>query len=134
MYLIDTNIFLEILLDQKRASDCVAFLERVRDGSVQGYVTSFSIHSIEVILDRFKKLDVLEMFLEDLSMFTSLEVINTHISDEVKIVKSISKIGLDFDDSLQYYVAKKKALQLVSFDEDFDKTDLQRIDPAQIIG
>ena len=74
-------------------------------------LSNFSIHSVEVILDRFKKLDVLEMFLEDLSMFTSLEVINTYISDEVKIVKSISKIGLDFDDSLQYYVAKKRALQ-----------------------
>ncbi|MBI5399709.1 type II toxin-antitoxin system VapC family toxin [Candidatus Saganbacteria bacterium] len=132
MYLIDTCIFLEILLDQKKSADCERLLKKIKDGKVKGYVTAFSLHSIEVILSRFKKMTALELFLEDVLTLTNLEIIYTDIVDELKIVKNMRDSPLDFDDSMQYYVAKTRSLKLVSFDKDFDQTDLKRIEPQFI--
>ncbi|NTV47430.1 MAG: PIN domain-containing protein [Chlorobiales bacterium] len=36
---------------------------------------------------------------------------------------------LDYDDAYQYTLARKYGLDLVSFDRDFDKTDMKRIVP-----
>jgi len=40
--------------------------------------------------------------------------------------------NLDVDDGIQYYVAKTRSLKLISFDKDFDKTDIERIDPQTL--
>ena len=43
-------------------------------------------------------------------------------------------IGLDFDDTLQYYVAKKLGVDaLVSFDKHFDKVDIRRIELRDLL-
>lgn len=44
-----------------------------------------------------------------------------------------SKVNLDFDDGLQYYYAKKLGVNIISFDKDFDKTDLKRLEPRDVI-
>lgn len=129
MYLIDTCIFLEILLDQKKAADCERLIERIRNGEIRAFVSSFSLHSIEVILSRFNKTAALEMFLEDILTMANLEVIYTNIVDELKAVRLMSGLKLDIDDTLQYYCVKTRSLKLISFDKDFDKTDLKRIEP-----
>ena len=46
-YLVDTNIFLEILLSQERKDDCKSFLDE-NVGSL--FISDFSLHSIGVIL------------------------------------------------------------------------------------
>ena len=44
-----------------------------------------------------------------------------------------SQLGLDFDDSLQYYIAQKKRLSLVTLDRDFSKIkDVRVISPEKI--
>ena len=46
----------------------------------------------------------------------------------------MEKIGLDFDDTLQYYVAKKLGVDaLVSFDKHFDKVDIRRLEPRDLL-
>jgi hypothetical protein len=40
--LIDTNIFLEVLLGQERAADCLTLMEALERGAVLACVTSFS--------------------------------------------------------------------------------------------
>jgi len=43
-------------------------------------------------------------------------------------------IKRDFDDALQYYVAKKLgAKAIVSFDKHFDGLDVPRLEPKQVI-
>jgi len=51
MYLVDTNIFLEILLKQDKSKDCKDFLDKNMD---QINITDFSLHSIGVILFQAK--------------------------------------------------------------------------------
>jgi len=43
MYLIDTNIFLELFLDRERREECEKFLSKVENGEIIGFITSFSL-------------------------------------------------------------------------------------------
>lgn len=133
MYLIDTCIFLEILLDQVKAESCIEVIEKIRSGKIKGYITSFTLHSIAVILSRFKKLDALDEFLKDILTLTNLEIVYTDIVDELKVVQIMNDLNLDFDDCIQYYIAKRKSIKIVSLDKDFDKTDIVRVDPQNVM-
>lgn len=42
--------------------------------------------------------------------------------------------GLDFDDAYQYTIARQLGLGIVSFDAHFDRTDLGRITPADVLA
>jgi hypothetical protein len=66
--------------------------------------------------------------LANLEHSVGLSIYDTNLSDEIAAALISRKIGLDFDDTLQYYVAKKLGVDaLVSFHEHFDKLDIQRI-------
>lgn len=52
MYLIDTNVFLEILLKREKSEKCKKFLE---DNRGKLNITDFSLHSVGVILFRLGK-------------------------------------------------------------------------------
>ncbi len=41
---------------------------------------------------------------------------------------------LDFDDAYQYVLCERDKLVFVSFDADFDASDLRRFTPAQIVA
>ena len=62
MYLIDTNIFLEILLDQVKRGECEKFLS---NNSGQTYISDFSLHSIGVILFRSGREYYYQNFVDD---------------------------------------------------------------------
>jgi predicted nucleic acid-binding protein len=127
--LLDTNIFLELLLDQKRAGECERLLEFVSKGTIEAVVTHFTVHAIEACLGSGKNL---EAFLRNLQHFLGLFVYDTNISDEISLVSK--KIDRDFDDTLQYYVAKKLGVDsIVTFDEHFDGLDIDRVEPNDLL-
>jgi predicted nucleic acid-binding protein len=41
-------------------------------------------------------------------------------------LKYLHRFNLDFDDAYQYVVAEKYNLTIISFDSDFDRTELKR--------
>lgn len=61
MFLADTNIFLEILLEQDKKEECKRFLIN-NIGNLS--ITDFSLHSIGVILFRYNKEDIFQKFVE----------------------------------------------------------------------
>ena len=133
MYLIDTNIFLEILLEQEKAEDCSLFLQKVRKGNIKAVVSTFSIHSISVILSSLGKFTELEEFLSDIEYFKGLSIFNTTITQEIEITKLAQKEKLDFDDALHFWIAKNFNLKIVSFDKHFDKLRIKKVEPSEII-
>ena len=133
MYLIDTNIFLEVLLDREKREECERFLSKVEKGEIFAVVTTFSLHSIAIILERLKDIHAYEKFLEIILNFEGLIIYSTTPADEIKICKIAKKFKLTFDDALHYYVAKLFNLTLVSLDKDFDKTDLERAEPQEVV-
>lgn len=116
MFLVDTNVFLEILLDQDKKDDCKAFLNN-NIGNLN--ITDFSLHSIGVILFRYGKEDIFRRFVEDVMPNTKLLFLPMELYREVVNVRKILK--LDFDDAYQYSIAKYHGLKVVTMDKDFER-------------
>jgi predicted nucleic acid-binding protein len=55
MYLVDTNVWLERLLDQERSEDVRRFLAAT--ASERLFITDFTLHSIGVVLIRLNKME-----------------------------------------------------------------------------
>ena len=121
MLLYDTNIFLEILLDQERASSCEKSLELMSDHQ-PGFVSQFSLYAIAAILGAKKKhLQILEQFFDFVETHPHLNVIPSTLRENREICAIAEAQGLDFDDGLQYFIAKKESLVLVTLDKDFKR-------------
>jgi len=132
MYLLDTNIFLEILLERENIQDCKKLLEKIDSEEVTAIVTSFTLHSIAVILERLKDIQAYKIFLETLININGLLFYSTNPDDEIKICEICKNLNLDFDDALQYFVAKKFNIKIVSFDKHYDEKGIERLTPKDI--
>ncbi len=114
MYLLDTNIFLEILLDQEKSAECKGFLNKNYDKIL---ISDFSLHSIGVILFRYKKKEIFTKFIQD--VVSEIKVLNLPSSEYQIFFKDFTSYQLDFDDFYQYSVAKYYDIQIVTMDSDF---------------
>lgn len=121
MYLIDTNIFIEGLLEQGKSSRVEEFLSITETNEI--FVSDFSLYSIGIILHRLNKNESFETFLKNV-IIDRISVLKLDLEDLLTINKTIKQFNLDFDDAYQYLVAKKNNLKLVTFDLDFKSTDL----------
>lgn len=121
MTVVDTNIFLEFLLGQERADDCLSAIESLMTTEEEAYISSFSLHSIEVILLRKNLVKELKAFLSALEYFLFIQVYYTSVKEEKEVLDAMSKTGLDFDDAVQYYIARKLKAGLLTLDKHFDK-------------
>jgi uncharacterized protein len=130
MLLVDSNIFLEVLLSQDKKDQCESFLAELRDGKKIGVITDFSIHSIIVIMSGLKRTRELQLFLQSLTAYKGLKIYNTSISDEIKAADISLNKKLDMDDAIQYSVALTINVDaIVSFDKHFNKLEIPRKDP-----
>jgi len=133
MYLIDTNIFLEVMLSRSRKNECKQFLAMLKNGKISGVVTDFTIHSIIVLLDRLRRLKELRKFLLSITAYKGLHIYTTSLVDEINAVEIAEKDGLDMDDAIQFTAAISiNADAIISFDKDFDGLKIPRKEPAQI--
>ncbi len=132
MYLLDTNIILELLLDQSRASE-VEQLLRTTPGN-QLNLTEFSLHSLGVILFRRQRADALLQIRDDLLRTAGVALIRLTPDDLDAVAEAARQFNLDFDDAYQYTAGRKYTLTIVSFDAHFDRTDRGRTTPAAILA
>ena len=134
MFLVDANIIFEVLLEQERYKECEEFLEKVRRGEIEASISRFSLYSIELIMIRYGKIEELKLFLTLLSTFRGLTVITTSPIDDIHVLEAMENFNLDFDDAVNYYIVKKYRMKgVVSFDKHFDKTDINRVEPIDIL-
>lgn len=134
MYLIDTNIFLEVMLSRERKEECKRLLKALRNGKIRSIVTDFTIHSIIVLLDRLKRLKELRTFLLSLTAYKGLYIYTTSIAEEVKAIEIAEEKGLDMDDAIQYSAALSvKVDAIISFDKDFNGLEIPRKEPKDIL-
>ena len=130
MYLVDTNIFLEIFLEQEKANEAERFLKEVPTEHL--HVSDFTLYSIGIILFKQRKYDTFSEFVEDVFVRGGITLLRLSFFDFEEAIKASKKFNLDFDDAYQYTLAKKYNLKIVSFDSDFDRTDTGRILPMQV--
>src|SRR5437660_6240164 len=97
MYLVDTNIWLERLLDQARSEEVRQFLAQTPTDQL--LISDFTLHSIGVILSRLGQRAVLPQFVDD--VFGNGEVRLVTVPPEAMrgVVAAMDQFNLDFDDA-----------------------------------
>ena len=132
MYLLDTNVWLERLLNQTRAAEVKQLLAALDSSELT--LSDFSLHSICVILGRTQRLALLDQFVTDLFLQVQVSLSSLSGVEVQKVIAAMGTQRLDFDDAYQYVLAKRDQLTLVSFDSHFDHTDLPRQTPTQVLA
>ena len=132
-YLIDTNIFLEILLNQEKADECEKLLNNIKKSRHSFYISSFTSHSIEVIMTRNKQENALRDFLLFINKSKIIRI-DSIVQDELDALKNMGEFNLDFDDSIQLTLCMKYNLSIISYDKHFDKTLVKRIEPHNMFN
>jgi hypothetical protein len=129
MFLIDTNVWLERLLDQDQSAAVKSFLDVTPADELR--VTDFSFHSIGVILSRLGRGALLSQFVRDVFIDSGAALVALEPADMDRLIEIMADCRLDFDDAYQCTAAEKFDLQIVSFDHDFDRTPRKRILPEE---
>ena len=130
-FLIDTNIFLEVILEQEKAEEARAFLAKTKEHNF--FISDYALHSIGLLLFRRKQHDVFQQFVEDMMLNAGLIMISLLAEDMEAVVNAARRFNLDFDDAYQYVAAEKYDLTIVSFDGDFDRTERGRKTPGTVL-
>lgn len=96
-YLLDTNMWLERLLDQDHTDEVKQLLDAVPSDRL--LITNFSLHSIGVILLRLELPDALLSFTEDLFAGGSAPLLALEPADMARVGAVASEYRLNFDDA-----------------------------------
>jgi len=128
--LIDTNIFLEIILEQEKAEEAKQLLLRTDEHEL--CLTDYSLHSIGLLLFRRKQHDIFHQFLTDRILNARIRLRTLTVQGILEVIEAAQRFKLDFDDAYQYVIAEKNSLEIISFDSDFDRTDRGRKTPDSI--
>ena len=94
MFLVDTNVFLEILLKQEKRDICKKFLDD-NIGSLN--ITDFSFHSIGVILFRYNEEGIFHRFVQD--VIPNVNLLSLPLNKYEELIRIKNSYNLDFDDA-----------------------------------
>ncbi len=112
--LIDTNIFLEVLLEQERWRECEDLLRAYRGVSA---LTDFALHSIGVTLLGLKNAPLFQRFANDVLVRNDL--LTLHPSEFPLLIAIHEQHRLGFDDAYQLAVAEHFGLEFFTIDRHF---------------
>lgn len=131
MYLLDTNIWLERLLDQERSAEVGQFLAQTPTSQLM--MSGFTPHSIGVILDRLGKHGVFLQFVDDVFIQGGVTLASVQPEAMHHLAEAMDQFDIDFDDAYQYVAAEQADAMIVSFDSDLDRTDRKRQTPKETL-
>jgi hypothetical protein len=60
-------------------------------------------------------------------------MVSLSYEDMGNVIEVSARFNLDFDDAYQCVVAEKYNLKIISFDSDFDRTELGRKTPREVL-
>jgi len=129
--LVDTNLFIEVLLNQVSAGEARTFLENRKGHDL--FVTDFALHSIGLLLFRQNQHQVFRQFLQDVMGAVGIGMVSLTAREMDSLVGLAARFNLDFDDAYQYSAAIRHGLKIVSFDADFDRTTEGRLLPTDVL-
>jgi predicted nucleic acid-binding protein len=115
-FLVDTNVFLEILLNQPGRAKCGQFLQQ-NSGALA--IADFSLHSIGVIALHRQQAALFADFLND--SLPNLELLHLDRIGYPAVAHAAQIFNLDFDDAYQFTVAKAHGLAIATQDQHFTR-------------
>jgi len=136
-YLLDTNIFLRIFsgLDNDQKGECELLLKTVEKGDIKAVVPTLVLSEIVWTLSSYYKHSKKEIvmavksilnianikFVDKYNVFLGLNIY------EVKSIKYIDSLIASINE------VQKKEWTIVSYDKDFDKLGVKRVEPSDLI-
>jgi predicted nucleic acid-binding protein len=129
--LLDTNIFLEVILEQERHEEARTLLSKFEEHEF--FVSDYSFHSIGLLLFRMGKHEVFREFLNDLILGAGYMIVGLSAPEMEEVIHVAQQFNLDFDDAYQYALSERYDLIIVSFDGDFDRTKRGRRTPKDLL-
>lgn len=130
VFLIDTNVWLEMLLEQEKCEEVRRFFQSVDSDHLA--ISEFSLYSIGIVLVRLKKDAIFHDFLSAAIEDSGIVVLRLDSTGLKQVLELHKQFLLDFDDADQYVAAAPSGYALISFDADFDGTPLGRRTPSQV--
>lgn len=112
MYLLDTNVWLERLLDQAGSAEVGVFLAQVPSDRLA--MTDFTLHSIGIVLTRLHHEEAFRRFVQDVFVDGSVNLIRLDLADMERLVQVAERFHLDLDDAYQYTAAERYDLLSLS--------------------
>ena len=122
--------FLEIMLEQKESLTAKQLLNELDKSEL--FLSDFSFHSIGVILFRLNKLEKFSVFIDDI-LNTGIRILKLTPTQTLRVINASTELKLDFDDAYQYIISEVFNLEIISFDQDFDKLEKGRRKPNELI-
>jgi uncharacterized protein len=90
MYLVDTNVWLEHLLNQTKAQEAFRFITELDAAALS--ISHFSLHSICVILSRQKRAAKLDQFINDLFIQCQVVLRAGHAASAARQTSNLSNV------------------------------------------
>lgn len=129
--LIDTNILLSAILKQGDYINSRKLLKFIEKYNIEITILDFAFYSTCITLSRRKEENLLKNIIDYILRIKNFHLYRATLEEMLEI--NNLKINLDFDDKMHYYLTKKKKLKLISYDADFDKTDIKRLTPKEAL-
>jgi uncharacterized protein len=86
-----------------------------------------------VILNRLGQRAGLLHFVQDVFLHGQVNLVSLEPSEMRRLVEVMDAFNLDFDDAYQYVAAEKYGAVLISFDNDFNRTEHSKLTPAEVL-
>jgi len=132
VHILDTNIFLRTLIreDEKTFSDCLIFLELVKSNKINAVLPGVVLSEIAWVLKSFYKFpkSKVHQALKSILKLSGLKIVDNY--DYEKTLKFFENKNVKYIDCLIASLAKDKNYTIVSYDKDFDKLKIKRLDPS----
>lgn len=138
LYFVDTNIFLRVLNreDEKSFNECSELLRLVKENKIEIFTSNLVLSEIIFTLIsfyKFKKTDATES-LKSVINLTGLKITNRA---NIKIVLEFyENYNIKFIDAMiaSNPLILQKKMKIISYDRDFDKIGVTRIEPAKLLS
>ena len=131
VFLIDTNVWLERLLDQEKSKEVGELFDAIP--SERLFITDFVFHSIALVLSKLNNVEALRHFIRDTFVEGAVTLLHLKPEDMERLILVMRDFDLDFDDAYKYVAAEKTDSIIVSLDKDFDQTERGRKTPREVL-
>lgn len=137
LYFIDSNIFLRVLAkdNESQFGYCVDFLKALKENKIDAYTSTVILTEVVFTLKSFYKFEKQEIIRAYKSII-NLRGLKIHdLHDHLKAAELYRKYSIKFIDALiaaDPQILDKK-VTVVSYDRDFDKLNVIRKEPEEIL-
>lgn len=106
---VDTNIFIDILLDRKPFSkDAKMVYKLCENGLIEGYIAPITINNIYYVCRKAKEIESIKVYLADISTYFNIAPMNNE-----SIIKANRLNINDYEDALQYAMAMQETCEYI---------------------